>query len=180
LHVAAAKRYFLIASWLCNARRRNPEVRHFHADETEFDMAEILLDFPIKASPERVFRAISTPAGLDTWWTKESAGQPRKGAAFDLLFGPGYAWRGVVTRYLPDAAFELKMVEADNDWLGTLVGFRLEPRAGGTWVQFYHTGWPGSNEHYRISCNCWAMYLRVLRRSLEFGESVAYEYRLDV
>ncbi len=143
-------------------------------------MANIFHDFPIKASPDRVFRAISTPAGLDTWWTKASAGKPREGAEYDLSFGPDYVWRGMVTRYVPDSEFELTMVQADNDWLGTLVGFRLEPRAGATWVQFHHTGWPGINEHYRISCNCWAMYLRVLRRSLEHGESVAYEDRLDV
>jgi hypothetical protein len=36
-----------------------------------------------------------------------------------------------------------------------------------------------SVERYRISSNCWAMYLRILRRSLEHGESVPYEKRLD-
>jgi hypothetical protein len=72
------------------------------------------------------------------------------------------------------------MTRADADWLGTRVGVELEPRDGATWVRFHHTGWPEPNEHYRISCNCWAMYLRVLRRSLEHGESVPYEARLDV
>ena len=60
------------------------------------------------------------------------------------------------------------------------VGLRLEPRADVTWVRFSHTGWPVQNEHYRVSCTCWAMYLRILRRSLEHGESVPYEDRLDV
>jgi hypothetical protein len=72
------------------------------------------------------------------------------------------------------------MTRADDDWLGTRVGFRLEPRDGATWVHFYHTGWPTANEHHRISCHCWAMYLRLLRRHLEHGESVPYEDRLDV
>jgi uncharacterized protein YndB with AHSA1/START domain len=142
-------------------------------------MADILHDFPIDAPPGRVFSAVSTPQGLDTWWTKRSAGEPREGTVYELWFGPGYDWRGRVTRYLPDADFELEIVQADSDWLGTRVGVRLEPRAGGTWVRFYHTGWPSANEHYRTSCNCWALYLRVLRRSLEHGEFVAYEDRLD-
>jgi uncharacterized protein YndB with AHSA1/START domain len=30
-----------------------------------------------------------------------------------------------------------------------------------------------------VSCYCWAMYLRVLRRYLEHGERVPYEGRLD-
>jgi hypothetical protein len=31
-----------------------------------------------------------------------------------------------------------------------------------------------------VSCFCWAMYLRILRRHLEYGEEVEYERRLDV
>lgn len=47
-------------------------------------------------------------------------------------------------------------------------------------VRFYHTGWPTENAHWRISCYCWAMYLRVMRRYLEHGDIVPYENRLDV
>jgi hypothetical protein len=56
----------------------------------------------------------------------------------------------------------------------------LTPTKEGTQVRFAHTGWPEANEHYRISCYCWAMYLRVLKRHLEFGERVPYEKRLEV
>ena len=122
---------------------------------------------------------LSTPPDLDTWWTKRSAGEPREGAEYQLWFGPEYDWRARVTRSVPDTEFELELVRADGDWLGTRVGFRLEERAGCTWVRFHHTGWPDVNEHYRVSCHCWALYLRVLRRSLEHGESVSYEGRLD-
>lgn len=143
-------------------------------------MPDILHDFPIQAPLDRVFGAVSTSQGLDTWWTERSAGRPELGAEYELGFGPEYDWRARVTRYTPDAEFELEMVRADPDWIGTRVGLQLEPRDGVTWVRFHHTGWPAANEHYRISCNCWAMYLRILRRSLEHGESVPYEDRLDV
>ena len=36
-----------------------------------------------------------------------------------------------------------------------------------------------ANEHWRISCYCWAMYLRLIRRYLEYGETIPYESRLD-
>lgn len=143
-------------------------------------MADILHDLPIDAPPDRVFHAVSTPEGLDTWWTQRSAGAPQEGAEYELGFGPEYDWRARVTRCVPGREFELEMARSDRDWLGTRVGFRLEPRGYGTWLRFSHTGWPAPNEHYRISCNCWALYLRVLRRSLEHGESVPYEQRLDV
>ena len=143
-------------------------------------MPDILHDFPISVPPARVFSAVSTPAGLDQWWTERSSGKPGLGADYELGFGPQYDWRAIVTRYDPEKEFELELTRADDEWRGSRVGFRLEPATGGTQVRFYHRGWPKETEHYRISCYCWAMYLRVLRRHLEFGEVVPYDQRLDV
>ena len=143
-------------------------------------MADILHDFLIAGTPERVFAAVSTPTELDAWWTKQSSGTARLGATYELRFGPAYDWRARVTRCDAGAAFELELGQSDRDWLGTRVGFRLEPHPGGTRVRFHHTGWPESNEHFRGSSYCWAMYLRLLRRFVEEGEVVPYERRLDV
>jgi uncharacterized protein YndB with AHSA1/START domain len=143
-------------------------------------MHEILQDFPIAAEPARVYRAVSEPALLDEWWTLKSAGRAAVGESYDLDFGPGYRWGAVVTKADPGAAFELRMTNADPDWADSVVGFTLEPSGHGTQVRFYHRGWPEANAHYRISCHCWAMYLRILRRHIEHGESVPYEKRLDV
>jgi uncharacterized protein YndB with AHSA1/START domain len=143
-------------------------------------MADILQDLPVRAPAQQVFDAISTPQGLDAWWTKTAAGKPEPGEEFDLGFGPEYQWRAAVTRCVPGSEFELQLTTADEDWLGTRVGFSLTPADGKTLLKFRHTGWPEANEHYRISCHCWAMYLRILRRFLEHGERVPYEERLDV
>ncbi|MEX2088511.1 MAG: SRPBCC domain-containing protein, partial [Bacteroidota bacterium] len=91
-----------------------------------------------------------------------------------------YDWRGRVTKSIPNSDFELEISQADKDWIGTRVGFHLEESNGSTTVRFHHRGWPEINEHFRISCFCWAMYLRILRRYLEHGETVPYEKRLDV
>ena len=141
-------------------------------------MADIFHDFPIKATVDRVFQAVSTPQGLDCWWTKRCSGKPEPGSVYELGFGPSYEWRAVVSRVVPGTEFELQITQSDADWTGTRVGWRMEPRKGVTWVRFSHTGWPAENEHYRISCNCWALYLRILRRNLEHGEFIPYEQRL--
>jgi uncharacterized protein YndB with AHSA1/START domain len=143
-------------------------------------MADILQDFPIHVPPDRVFEGVSNPALLDQWWTLRSSGQPAVGAAYDLDFGPNYLWRAVVTQSVTGAAFELQITRAHADWMGTLVGFQLYPSGSGTQVRFHHRGWPEVNEHYRTSCHCWALYLRILRRYLEFGETVPYDERLAV
>ena len=95
------------------------------------------------------------------------------------LVGLGSTWRDQEHVKFTEE-FELTMTKADADWVGSRIGFTLEPREDSTWVQFYHRGWPAENEHYRISSHCWAMYLRVLRRWLEYDEEVAYEQRLVV
>ena len=143
-------------------------------------MADIVHDFPIKATAQRVFRGISTPEGLDTWWTKKSAGIPALGNEYALWFGPDYDWRAVVSRCVPGKEFELRMTRAQEDWSPTRVGFDLEEKNGVTQVRFHHLGWPEPNEHFRISCYCWAMYLRHLKRNIETGIVVNYEDRLDV
>jgi uncharacterized protein YndB with AHSA1/START domain len=143
-------------------------------------MTDILHAFPIEASASAVFAAISTPAGLDEWWTASSAGVPRVGADYRLDFGPGYDWRATVIAVVPDRVFELEMTVAMDDWRGTRVRFDLEERAGATALRFGHLGWRGATDHYQTSSYCWAMYLRILKRYVEFGEHVPYERRLAV
>ena len=140
-------------------------------------MPNVFQDFPIKAPARQVFGAVSTPAGLDAWWSQRSSGQPGQGAEYKLGFGPGYDWLARVSRFAPNTEFELELIEADEDWQGTRLGFLLEENEGGTQVRFHHTGWPEANDHYRGSCYCWAMYLRLLKRYVELGETVAYEDR---
>jgi uncharacterized protein YndB with AHSA1/START domain len=142
-------------------------------------MADIHQHFPIRAGARRVFEALSTPVGLNSWWTESCSGKPELGAEYNFGFGPDYEWRASVSKCVPDAEFEFELVKADSDWQGTRLGFSLDERDGVTEVEFHHTGWPESNEHYRVSCYCWAMYLRLLRRYVELGEVVPYETRLD-
>lgn len=143
-------------------------------------MPDIVHDFPIKSPAKKIFQAISTPRGLDIWWTKESSGQAKEGAEYKLWFGPENDWRAAVSRCLPEKEFELEVVDAHEDWLYTRIGFLLIESNGVTQVRFHHTGSPVANEHYRVSCYCWAMYLRLLKRYVEFGEIAQYEKRLDV
>jgi uncharacterized protein YndB with AHSA1/START domain len=143
-------------------------------------MADIIQEFIVKAPAARVMEMFTTPDGLNRWWTKTSAGVAKENAEYTLYFGPGYDWRAKVTRFVPDREFELELTNAHEDWNGTRVGCALTQKQSVTSVLFHHKGWPSDNEHWRVSCYCWAMYLRLLRRNLEYGEFVPYEKRLEV
>lgn len=159
----------------------NPDVWHNPTDTCEANMPDIIQQFSVKAPLERVFQAFATPDGLEQWWTKKSSGESREGESIRLYFGPEFDWHAKVSRNTPPVAFEIQITQAHPDWEGTRVGCELAVTGDGvTSVRFYHTGWPENNEHWRVSCYCWAMYLRILRRNLEYGETVEYEKRLEV
>ena len=139
-------------------------------------MPGIFHTFRIYGPADRIFGAVSEPAGLDVWWTKTCA---VSGVEYDLGFGPGCDWRAVVTRSVPSADFELEFTVSDSDWKGTRIGFEIRPLEKFTEVHFHHTGWPRDTDNYRGSNYCWAMYLRLLKRYVEHGEVVPFEKRLD-
>jgi uncharacterized protein YndB with AHSA1/START domain len=143
-------------------------------------MADIFHNFPINSSAQKVFEAISTAEGLDSWWTNDSAVTTGQDGEYRLGFGPGYTWLATVSQWIPDSEFELTLTESDDDWRDTRVGFRLAENNGSTLVSFHHLNWPEPNLHYRTTSFCWAMYLRLLKRYVEFGEIVPYDKRLDV
>ncbi len=142
-------------------------------------MPDIIHILQIKASPAKVFEILSTPEGLNRWWTKDCHGRPELGSIYDLDFGP-VVWQCQVTDLLQDQELEYTLCKCDEDWLDTQVRFELEANSDGTKLKFKHLGWAHANDHFHGSNHCWGLYLRVLRRYIEFGEEVSYENRLVV
>ena len=143
-------------------------------------MADIYHTFTINASLKDVYNGISKPEGLNIWWTKKAEGKPVVGTTYLLDFGDQYQWKAVVTKSKPDEMFELQMTQADDEWMKTKIGFLLTAENNITKVSFYHLGWLNISENYKFSGYCWAMYLRILKRYIEYGEIVQYEKRLNV
>jgi len=142
-------------------------------------MPDILLNFPINAPIEKVFDAIAKPEGLNQWWTLRSRGEAATGETYELYFAENYDWRATVVEANPPYQFALKVTEATQDWLDTIVSFSLSETDGQTKMSFEHTGWPEDNDHYRSSSFCWAMYLRIMKRFVENGETIEYGKRLN-
>ncbi len=141
-------------------------------------MPNILQDFPIRAAPEAVYEALTQPAGLNCWWTETCVGEARSGEVYRLGFGPEFAWEAVLEACERPSYVAFRMTQCAPDWFGTRIIFDLVPDELGTSVCFAHRGWQEESAHFRTSAHCWALYLRLLRRRLEFGEFVPYHERL--
>ncbi len=140
-------------------------------------MADIYHSLFIKAPINEVFYAISTPDGLDLWWSDQSTGTPGKGELYSLNFTENYQWEARVEEWENDALVTYRMTEADEDWLDTKVTFKINHSGNKIRLDFEHCGWKKANDHFRISSYCWANYLRILKRNLELGEFVPYDER---
>ncbi|GJM30407.1 MAG: hypothetical protein DHS20C17_30420 [Cyclobacteriaceae bacterium] len=134
----------------------------------------------INSTIENVYHAISTSRGIASWWSLSASGHSELGAILELDFGPGYQWQAQVTGMVSPTEFELILTKADPDWIDSTVGFQLSGNQNLIDVRFYHKGWKEANDHYYTSCYCWAMYLRIMKRYVEHGETVDYHQRLDV
>jgi uncharacterized protein YndB with AHSA1/START domain len=141
-------------------------------------MEDIFHNLIIEAPAHIVLECITSPEGLDNWWTKTSKGKPEPGTAYELYLGSQFKLNGIVTKFIPGKMFELRITAADYEWMNTRIGFLLENIGDATRIEFYHKGWQQKNDQYKITCYNWAMYLRVLKRHLEFGDRIPYEQRL--
>ena len=142
-------------------------------------MANILHEFTIAAPPARIFECMTTPAGLDQWWTHYSSGKPEVDALYALGFGPEYDWdaRGI---HHPSGNTVVFSRSAPSATLAMCIrGFHLTPLGDHTRVSFRHSGWKAETPHFGTTSFAWAMYLRHLRRYVETGEAIPYEDRLE-
>ncbi|KIC61391.1 SRPBCC family protein [Chryseobacterium taiwanense] len=137
----------------------------------------ILHDLKVGATIENTFRMVSVPEFLNEWWTHYSQGKPELGSEYVFEFSEEYKWKGKVTKLNPPFEIEYLMTEADQDWTGTRVGFILKETQNGTKLSFYHNDWKLTNEHFKQTSFCWAMYLRILRKFVEEGFHIPYSER---
>lgn len=154
-------------------------MRKLEVNQNFGQMARISFIMQMAVTLEQAFEGVSNPVYLDEWWTKKCKGKPALKESYELYFSPEHIWKAEVTKCDPPHAFELTLIEAHEDWLATRVGFKLRPQGDGISMEFYHDQWKEENEHYKISCYCWPVYMRTLKYYLERGVRVPYEQRLD-
>lgn len=134
-------------------------------------------DLSITASPEAIFKAVSSPEHLVNWWPLRCSGTPSKGSTYNFYFAPEYDWYGEVSHCKPNTLFSIKMTRSDADWDPTSFGFEIEEAENGVRLHFFHKDWPACNAHFKTASFCWAMLLNGLKIYLEKGIILPFEER---
>ena len=138
-------------------------------------MPDILHRVGIKATPEKVFKALSTIDGLRHWWTVETTGDTKKGGIIDF----GFCEMKVV-KSEPKKIVQWKCVRGPKEWVGTEVIFRLKWKDEQTFVIFKHVKWKKPIEFMNHCSTKWAIFLLSLRDWLERSEGRPSPYDVKI
>ncbi|MEX0991204.1 MAG: SRPBCC domain-containing protein [Actinomycetota bacterium] len=136
---------------------------------------DILLGIEIHGTRMDIKEALTTSAGLASFWTSDASAEPAVGS--EARFG--FQGAPIPLRFSVDAIDDTEVAWTCLGefpyWEGTRVSWGLsdEPEHGGTRVFFRHTGFPDAQPEWEFAtiAMTWAKILEQLKVLLETGES---------
>ena len=138
-------------------------------------MAEIKHFLSIKASSEKVYRAITEQEGLASWWTRETIAKPQIGSIAEFKFGDRYHNKMRIIRLESQKIVEWECLMGDKEWIGTTFRFELIPDKENTNLRFTHGKWKEMTDFF-ASCNFqWGHYMRSLKDYCETGKGEPFK-----
>jgi uncharacterized protein YndB with AHSA1/START domain len=142
-------------------------------------MPDINFATTVAASPDDVYQALATEAGLAGNWTDQLEVPEQTGGIARFGFGPDWdmTLELRVDALEPARRVEWTPVGGFPGWIGTSIAWDLEPAEdGGTVLHFKHAGWPDAVADGEMArCGyTWAMIIERLGAQVERGERAPY------
>lgn len=131
----------------------------------------------IKAPTADVYQALSTIAGIGSWWTQDVTGESEVGGRFHVRFlnTDGVQLGSMEIRVVslqPEVSVQWSVESGPSEWVGTNVTFALKQEGEYAIVLFSHSGW---REMVEFTAHCsmkWATFLMSLKQLLENGRGM--------
>ena len=143
-------------------------------------MAEINHRVGIAAAASEVYKALTTDAGLSTWWTTDTTGAGDIGSIIRFRFnggGPDFE----VIELQPDRLVRWQHSgEMPNDWMGTEASFELTHDGRQTMVRFRHGNWKEASDFMAHCSTKWAVFLLSLKEAIETGSGRPFPYEMHI
>jgi uncharacterized protein YndB with AHSA1/START domain len=131
-------------------------------------MTEIRLNIAIKATPEKIFNAVTTQEGLECWWAKQTTAKPEVGFVNIFTFGK-FRNEMKVTKLTAGKKVEWKCINSIDEWIDTSISFDLEEKDGRTILRFAHSGWKAVTDTFAGCTYDWALFMKSLKSLCETG-----------
>jgi len=126
----------------------------------------------VKATPETIYKAISTTEGLGAFWTSESTAESKVGSIASFGFG-GPTQRMRVDELVPGKRVKWTGLADFPNWGDTTVSWDISPaESGETSVTFRHASWPETVSQDDLgSINyTWGLIVERLKQYTETGK----------
>lgn len=131
----------------------------------------------IRTTITQVYEALSTAAGIASWWTRDVHGEANVDSAFEVQFlsldGAELGSMRIRVLDLQAGQFVRWYFETGpKEWIGTDVQFVLKQEGDYAIVLFSHNGWREASE-FTAHCSLkWATFLLSLKNQLENGRGL--------
>lgn len=131
--------------------------------------------FFIRASPRKVFEAISTPPGLTSWMVVRADLPNQPGTPYELEFDGGWRHQGTVHRFQAGRSIALTWAWKGVRLKGTILTLTVSSKKGGALCRFVHRGFPRETKWmglFGVTEWGWTYYGMNLKSVLETGHDL--------
>jgi uncharacterized protein YndB with AHSA1/START domain len=143
-------------------------------------MPDIVHRIGIRATPRKVYAALTEQKGLAGWWTRDTSASPQVGAILKFRFGNHGFNDMKVVRLVPGRQVHWRCVDGAKEWIGTRLSFDLKRQGNRTIVLFAHRGWRRPVEFMHYCSTKWAIFLLSLKSLVEKGRGRPYPNDMDI
>ncbi len=131
-------------------------------------MAEIKHQIPIDASPDRVYAALATPAGLRGWWTADVRADETVGGKAEFGFDRRQIlFRMEIEKLDPGKSVVWSCHGDHPEWDGTALTWNIAREDGATILRFTHSGWKSISDFCATCNSSWGELMYRLKAYVE-------------
>jgi uncharacterized protein YndB with AHSA1/START domain len=119
-------------------------------------MVDIKHQIPIDATPEKVYAALATQAGLRGWWTADAEAEEKAGGKAEFGFDKrAVVFRMTVERLDPGSQVVWRCHGDPAEWNGTVLSWDIVRADGLTMLRFTQSGWDAVTDFYAMCNTTW-------------------------
>jgi uncharacterized protein YndB with AHSA1/START domain len=131
-------------------------------------MAELRHQIPINATPERVFAALATQAGLRNWWTVDATADEKVGGKADFGFDNRQTvFRMKIEMLEPGKQVVWSCHGEQPEWNGTVLRWDIAREGKVTMLRLTQGGWKSMSEMYAMCNSSWGELMHRIRDYVE-------------
>lgn len=140
-------------------------------------------DLLLSSPPPKVYKALTTQYGIQSWWTKSCEVGTAVGEQITIRFGHTFKVMRIEALSL-DTEVRWNVIDAHlvvpglirtTEWIGSTIAFQLMPQPNGiTRLHLEHIGLTPEVECYEICSQGWRQFLGSLKSYVETGKGFPY------